>query len=164
MPDGELVAAMHSQGWIGLPDGDQVLEVNAWLTRSRDNGYTWSALQPLPFQLSSAATNIIGLKDGRLLFVWGNRTIPGIRVSVSPNGGRAWATGEGWTIREGKPLDGALWVHHQLAYDGRIYDGTHSDIGEPGSVQLADGRIMTIYYWAEPDDPVLRVEASVYEI
>ena len=164
MPDGEILAAMHSQGWIGLPDGDEVLEVNAWLSRSRDDGYTWSALRPLPFQLSSAATNIIGLQDGRILFVWGDRTIPGIRVSVSGNGGRAWATTEGWLLREGTPLDDALFVHHQLAYDGRKYDGTHSDIGEPGSTQLADGRIMTVYYWAEPDDPLRRIEAAIYEI
>ena len=41
----------------------------------------------------------------------------------------------------------------------------YTDIGEPCSVELDDGRIVTVYYWANgAADPMRYLEAAIYEL
>ncbi len=164
LPGGEIVAVMHSEETIDLPDGRQAREVNAWLARSHDAGRTWSELESLPFRVTGSATSTIRLQDGRLLFTWSDRHIPGIRVAVSGDGGRSWSDPEGWPVRDGQHVPGSRDMLQAWTHDGSVFGGVYSDIGEPCTVQMADGRIITVYYWGDPGDPLRYVEAAIFRL
>ena len=39
------------------------------------------------------------------------------------------------------------------------------DIGEPCSVQLSDGRVLTVYYWGNDSrDPILYIEGAIFTV
>ena len=130
MPDGEIVAVMHSEETIGLADGREAREVNAWLARSGDAGRTWSELESLPFRITGSATSTIRLRDGRLLFTWSDRHIPSIRIAVSDDGGRSWSDAAGWSVRDGEHIPGSNSLLQAWTHDGSVFGGTYSDIGE----------------------------------
>ena len=164
LPGGEILAVMHSEETVDLPDGRQAREVNAWLARSYDAGRTWGALESLPFRVTGSATSTIRLRDGRLLFTWSDRHVPSIRVAVSADDGRTWSDPEGWSVRDGEHIPGSRPMLQAWAHDGSVFGGIYSDIGEPCTGQLADGRIITVYYWGDPGDPLRYVEAALFSL
>ena len=164
MPDGEIIALMHSEETIDLADGRQAREVNAWLTRSHDAGRTWSVLESLPFRITGSATSTIRLHDGRLLCTWSDRHIPSIRIAVSDDGGRSWSDAAGWSVRDGEHLAGGRPMLQAWAHDGSVFGGIYSDIGEPCTCQLPDGRIITVYYWGDVDSPMRYIEAALFTL
>jgi hypothetical protein len=165
MPDGEIIAAMHTSERVKTDDGHDAHKAGVCLSRSWDDGYTWSPVEVTPIQIHGAAHHLLGLQDGRLVCVWGNRHDPSIRVAVSEDRGKTWDTGRGWPLREGEHLPELrprLTIH---AFDGSLTHDQYTDIGEPCSAQLPDGRIVSVYYWARgPDDPVRYIEAAIYSI
>jgi len=164
MPDGEMLAAMHSEEWIELVDGREAREVAAWLTRSQDEGRTWSPVETLPFRITGSATSLICLQDGRLLFTWSDRHIPSMRIAVSEDAGRTWSDSAGWSVRDGEHIPGSNPLLQAWSHDGSVFGGTYSDIGEPCTIQLYDGRIISVYYWGDSDDPMRYIEAAIFEL
>jgi hypothetical protein len=164
MADGEIIAAMHSAERVTTADGRRALRAGVWLARSRDDGQTWSPLETIPAQISGAAHHLLGLRDGRLLCVWGNRHDPSIRAMVSEDRGKSWSDGRGAVLQQDDhqaDAGQAVTVH---AYNDTVTDGMNTDIGEPCSAQLPDGRIITVYYWARRGEPLRYIEAAIYRV
>ena len=43
-------------------------------------------------------------------------------------------------------------------------DGAGQDIGYPWSVRLDANRVLTVYYFNTPDDPVRRIEGTIVRV
>jgi len=164
MADGEIIAALHSAERFTTADGRPALRAGVWLARSWDDGQTWSPLEAIPAQISGAAHHLLGLRDGRLLCVWGNRHDPSIRAMVSEDRGKSWSDGRGAVLQQDDhqaDAGQAVTIH---AYDDTVTEGLQTDIGEPCSAQLPDGRIITVYYWARRGEPLRYIEAAIYRV
>lgn len=99
-----------------------------WQAESTDDGASWQNLHDTG--LKGHPPDLLRLQDGRLLLSYGYRHTPyGVRAAVSSDGGKTWPTDQVWTLRD---------------------DGGGFDLGYPHSVQLADGTVVTVYYFVEP--------------
>ena len=91
---------------------------------STDMGRTFSAPVQLLGDLGGSPAHLIQHSSGVIYSVYGYRQVPyGIRVMKSTDDGETWET------------DNVLW-------DG----GPDGDLGYPCSVELSDGRILTVFY------------------
>jgi hypothetical protein len=115
LKDGRLMAAMReSEGGARL---DQ--------TFSDDNGYHWSAPQPLTRD-GEHPPDLLRLRSGEILLTFGQRNKPyGVQAMVSSDEGRTWGHGNRYLL---------------------AWDGDHRDLGYPVTVERADGKLVTIYY------------------
>src|SRR5581483_4291469 len=104
--------------------------IEGWL--SEDNAATWHQIARPAESTGGSVGNppsMIRLRDGRLAVTYGYRSAPyGIRARISSDGGRSW--GSEIMLRD----DAGCW-----------------DLGYPRTVQRADGKIVTVYYFN--DDP-----------
>jgi hypothetical protein len=103
---------------VSKPAPDNGQEMRQY--RSRNNGQTWSD-EHLVSGYSKHPPKLIRLQDGRLLLSYCNRRNGAIEVRFSSNEGENW--------------DPAFSVAQ-----------TSGDRGYPDSVQLANGKIVTVYY------------------
>ncbi len=116
----------------------------AWLYQSHswDNGSSWE-----PYQRTTMyghPPNLIQLGDGRVLCTYGHRREPfGIRACVSRDRGQSWES------------------QHEVVLRA---DGGGVDIGYPSSVALADGTILTAYYFHTEQNPLRRIEATHWRL
>lgn len=116
---GRLIAAMRNDG----------PEKAIWTNYSDDQGRTWTTAKQSP--MIGHPADLIQLADGRVLCTYGIRPgrhadPGGIRATFSTDNGETWQTGKEVQIRR---------------------DFLNLDIGYPESLQLADGRILTVYYF-----------------
>jgi len=96
---------------------------------SSDGGRTWSPVHPIG--VWGLPSHLMRLRDGRLLMTYGYRRPPyGNQARVSADGGRSWS----------EPL---------IVSD----DGFCGDLGYPSTVELADGRLLTVWYERLKDHP-----------
>lgn len=109
-----------------------------WTNESVDGGRTWS--RPVDTGiLSGACPRLLALRDGRLLLTFGRRIPPfGIRAMFSEDGGVTW--------------ENAAWVVRACA---------NANQGYTSSVELAPGRILTLYY-TENDQHVTGVAGTFW--
>ncbi|MBI2824889.1 MAG: exo-alpha-sialidase [Planctomycetia bacterium] len=101
------------------------------LYRSHDDGRTWQdAGIAVPDTSEGNPASLVRLRDGRLFLAYGYRKAPfDMRARLSNDGGRTW--GEDIVLRSG---------------------GGCRDLGYPRSVQRADGKVVTVYYFS--DEPL----------
>lgn len=91
---------------------------------SSDYGKTWSGPEIAP--MWGLPPHLMCLKDGNLLCSYGFRRKPfGVRACISRNQGISWDISKELILRA---------------------DGAGIDLGYPESIELADGRIFTVYY------------------
>ena len=119
MKSGRLVVAMRNHG------RDHAI----WTTYSDDDGKTWAPARKSP--LIGHPVDLIQIADGRLMATYGTRTpihaTPGgVRASFSSDEGETWDINSEVQIRN---------------------DFLNWDAGYPESIQVADGQILTIYYY-----------------
>ncbi len=114
-----------------LPDGRLLAamrsETSAHLATivSTDGGHAWTEPVVITKDREHPA-DLIVLEDGRVLMVYGVRNDPmGARAVLSEDGGTTWDTDRKVVLEDGAP---------------------NTDCGYPSSVQLDDGRIVTLYY------------------
>jgi hypothetical protein len=89
---------------------------------STDGGKSWS--RPHPIGVWGLPSHLLRLRDGRLVMSYGYRRAPfGNQARVSRDHGRSWS--EPITISD---------------------DGASGDLGYPSTVELADGRLATVWY------------------
>jgi len=101
-----------------------------WMTYSDDDGKTWAPAWKT--EMIGHPVDLIQLSDGRLLASYGIRpgihTIPGgIRACFSSDNGKTWDINTEVQLRN---------------------DLMNVDIGYPESLELPDGRVMTVYYFS----------------
>ena len=97
---------------------------------SSDGGVTWS--QPAQItQDREHPGDLIQLKNGDILLAYGERNKPfGVEAIVSHDNGKTWSAASKTVLAN---------------------DAPSTDCGYPSSVQLPDGKILTVYY--QVDDP-----------
>ena len=94
-----------------------------WLATSEDGGRTWS--RPVPTEVYGYPPHALRLRDGRILLTYGHRWHPyGQRAQLSDDG-----------------VD--FTKYRELIIRADAFDG---DLGYPSSIELDDGRILTVYY------------------
>ena len=85
--------------------------------------------------------SMVRLRDGRLALTYGVRAEPyGIRAKLSADGGRTW--GPELVLR----ADAADW-----------------DLGYPRTVQRADGKLVTVYYYNDSKAPERYIGATIWD-
>ena len=116
--------------------------IDAWVTE--DNGASWSWLnRPVPSTGGSVGSppSLIQLRDGRLALVYGYRSPPfGIRAKLSADNGLTW--GREIILRS----DAGGW-----------------DLGYPASVQRADGKIVSAYYFNSDPAGECFIAATIWD-
>lgn len=116
---GRIVTALRNHG------PDQAV----WVTHSDDAGRTWTPVKQTA--MIGHPVDLIQLQDGRLMATYGIRpgrhTTPGgVRACFSRDDGETW------------DIQSEVAIRH---------DFTNWDVGYPESLQLADGRVLTVYYY-----------------
>lgn len=117
----------------------------AWIEtyRSVDNGANWKLdTVPAPDLGEGNPASMIHLRDGRVCITYGHRAEPfSMRARLSSDGGRHWD--DEIVLRDG---------------------GGGRDLGYPRSVQRADGKVVTIYYfWEKKTGPERYIEAAIWD-
>jgi BNR repeat-like domain len=111
---------------------------------SNDDGESWQYLsRPVPDtgDKSGNPPSLIKLRDGRLAITYGHRSPPfEIRARLSADNGKTW--GKEILLRG----DGAAW-----------------DIGYTRTVQRADGKIVTAYYWTTNPKKERTIEVTLWD-
>ena len=110
-------------------------------SESHDGGMTWSKPHTIGLPHGSPA-HIIRHSSGVLVSVYGYRLKPyGERVMFSTDGGKSWLCD--YILRD---------------------DGPDIELGYPCSVELPDGKILTVYYQHEAEEKTAVIMQSVWEI
>jgi len=131
--DGSIVA--HVREKRKTPTGRVQETVQA---KSRDGGKTWSPPRKVA---DGYPSNLLRLNDGTLLMTYGIRKKPdfGIRARLSRDNGESWS--EEIIISD----EGETW-----------------DIGYPSTVQLSDGRLVTVWYEAPKEVKNAEIKQAVW--
>lgn len=111
------------------------------LFRSRDGGRTWDLQGPVT-SARQHPSHLLKLQDGRIVLTYGDRRKEqfGVGALVSDDNGETW----------GDPVR----VASMAGWDG----------GYPSSVQLPDGRVLTVYYSKKGDSEDYGVYGVVWEV
>ena len=116
---------------------------------SEDAGLTWSEPVRTDIRTGQDPADLIKLRDGRILCTYTYRYEPmGIRAVLSNDGGETWDMGNVIILRDDGSTPSKL-PRAGTADHERVYIG--GDVGYPGSTQLSDGSILTVYYITTPD-------------
>jgi hypothetical protein len=116
----------------------------AWIEtyRSLDNGKSWRLdTVPAPDLGAGNPASMIRLADGRICLSYGCRAAPyAMRARLSSDGGHSWSPEI--TLRD---------------------DGGGQDVGYPRSVQRADGRVVTVYYFHDEPQGDRYIAATIWD-
>ena len=130
--DEPFMCVVPQRFWIFAARVD--LDGFARIIRSPDRGKTWEPIIKTP--VWGYPQHLLHLRDGRLLMSYGYRRAPwGVRACLSSDNGKTWDLDNEIVIR----MDGGAAAGQKVKVGDR-------DLGYPVSVQLADGRIFTVYY------------------
>jgi hypothetical protein len=111
--------------------------------RSIDNGQSWEYVGPAAEtgDHSGNPPSMLRLRDGRLCLTYCFRAKPhGVRAKLSSDGGRTWGD-----------------VIH-LRDDGRTWD-----IGYMRTVERADGKLVSMYYYTTENDPEQHIASTIWD-
>ena len=114
--------------------------IDSWL--SRDNAKTWELLgRPVEELGEGNPPSLIKLQDGRLCLTYGHRAQPySICAKISKDNGRTWS--EEIVLRN---------------------DGSGRDLGYVRSVQRPDGKVVTLYYFQDYENPERYIGSSIWD-
>jgi Neuraminidase (sialidase) len=113
--------------------------IDAW--KSNDNGKSWQQqANPVNDTGEGNPPHLLKLKDGRLCLTYGDRKTPfGIFAKLSADCGKTWS--EPITLRN---------------------DGSGREIGYVRSVQRPDGKVVTIYYFQDKEQPERYIGCTIW--
>ena len=115
-------------GMIRVEEGN-TRTMRTWRTFSADGGLTWT--EPEEFGICGSPPHLLVHSSGAVVFTYARRTPPcGERARVSFDGGRTFG--------------------EEIVLGAEAPDWDH---GYPSSVELSDGRILTVYYQKYGADP-----------
>ncbi len=130
---------------VAVRDSGRPVQEGGWidLYESTDGGRTWAYLSR-PVANTGRGGNpptLTKLADGRLAVTYGYRDEPyGMRAVISADQGRSWSTE--YVLRA---------------------DGGNNDIGYPRTVQRADGKLVTVYYYNDDPKGDRYIAATIWE-
>lgn len=126
LPSGRIIVMMRT---TTKPYNDSDDRCYLWEAYSDDGGATWS--EPFRTPLWGFPPHLLLLDNGSVLVAYGHRRPPfGQRAAIS--------------------ADGVTWnVENEIVLRD---DAPNKDLGYPASVQLQDGRVLTVYYQSHPSD------------
>ena len=133
LPDGRILSMVRTK------------EGNYWRAHSADGGATWSPMAETPITCrGSSPADLLLLADGRALCSYGRRRPEpkGVRACLSADGGETWDVANEIVLRD---------------------DAVGVDMGYPSTKQLADGSLLTVYYW-HSDDEIRHLMATVWRL
>jgi hypothetical protein len=141
MPSSVRLSPSHILTTVRRKEGPDHF-IDAWSTEN--NGKTWRLLNRPVENTGGSVGNppsMIKLKDGRLVITYGFRSAPyGIRARISDDQGKTW--GPEIVLRD----DAGTW-----------------DLGYPRTVQRADGKIVTVYYFNDGKDQERYIAATIWD-
>jgi sialidase-1 len=109
-------------------------------TESTDGGRTWSV--PHSIGVWGLPSHLLRLADGRLLMTYGHRRPPfGNQARISTDHGRTWS----------EPILVSA-------------DGAGVDLGYPSTVELGDGRLLTVWYEKLKDAPRAVLRQAIWRL
>jgi hypothetical protein len=124
---------------IRVRNGDE-----SWIEAyySGDDGHDWTLRStPVPDTGEGNPAAMLRLADGRVCITYGVRKAPfRMAAKLSADGGKTW--GDEIVIRG---------------------DGGCRDIGYPRSVQRADGKVVTVYYWNDDPQETRYIAATIWD-
>lgn len=124
LPGGQVVSFVRTDiGW-------------GYVTRSNDNGHTWSAPQKTTIPASSH--HLLQLPTGAILLTYGDLSKK--YTTGRPTVGRLIVNP--WAAWDAQPS----YTHEQLLYDSGVNGGPTSDQANPSSAEVAPGRFITLTY------------------
>jgi hypothetical protein len=136
MKNGALLSMIRRRG---RTDGKKSWWLEAFL--SPDDGHSWYMLDQPRLPNHGNPSHMIRLRDGRIALTYGWRNIPyGVRAKLSSDEGRTWS--EELVLRQ----DGKSW-----------------DVGYPRTVQRADGKIITAYYFNDQRGKERYIAATIWD-
>lgn len=148
----------------------------SWIFRSKDGGKTWG--EPALMGRHYNETGIVVLRDGRVVAALRSEKGGNLAIAESSDQGKTWTTpvqitkdsehpGDLIQLRDGRVLlsygerNAPRGARAILSADGRTWDNSKpivladdapvTDCGYPSSVEIGNGKIVTIYY--QVDDP-----------
>ncbi|WP_339909273.1 sialidase family protein [Symmachiella dynata] len=108
---------------------------------SPDDGKSWYLLKEPVIENSGNPATLTRLKNGKLAMTYGWRRAPyGIRGRISDDDGQTWS--REFVLRD----DASSW-----------------DIGYPRSIQRADGKMVTIYYYHNDEQPQRFIGCTIWD-
>lgn len=108
---------------------------------SNDNGQNWTLREDSAINNAGNPGHMIRLRDGRIVLTYGWRLRPyGIRARISSDNGKTF--GEEIMLRD----DGGLW-----------------DLGYVRTVQRADGKLVTAYYFNDSTQVERYIAATIWD-
>ena len=123
----------------GVFDGEKSWWFEAFL--SPDDGRSWYMLDEPKIDNAGNPATLTRLEDGRIALVYGWRRAPyGIRARISSDEGQTWSS------------------EIILRDDGRSWD-----LGYPRTVQRADGKIVTVYYFNDHRGKERYIAATIWD-
>ena len=123
----------------GVFDGRKRWWVEPYL--SHDDGKSWYLLDGPVLENAGNPATLTRLKNGSLAMAYGWRLSPyGLRARISSDDGQTW------TRETSLRSDGTSW-----------------DIGYPRTVQRADGKCVTIYYYHNTDSPERFMACTIWD-
>ena len=116
-------------------------------TESIDGGYTWSQPKEIPdknaLPIKGYPPHLLKLQDGRILLSYGYRLEPfGERALMSHDKGETWD------------------VENEIA----ISNAPNGDLGYPSSIELSDGRVLTVYYQADNPGEMPCLMGTIWQV
>ncbi len=109
-------------------------------TESNDGGKTWSV--PKSTDIYGLPSHLLRLRDDRLVMTYGHRRKPfGNQARISSDNGSTWS--------------------NSLIVSG---DGPGGDLGYPSTVELDDGRLLSIWYEKLADSPRAVLRQAIWNV
>lgn len=152
-PDGTIVCIARAD-WVPVNDANKPADVGTdpnpgvmygyylYQSESKDFGKTWS--HPIQLPIWGHPAELVSLESGDLLMVYGDRRPPySVRAILSRDNGRTWDLRSMRTLFESKRTRGI-------------------DFGYPVATQLADGRIVCLFYDYSSADTQMKSSHGIY--
>jgi hypothetical protein len=122
----------------GVLDGTKQWWLEAFL--SPNDGRSWYQLDKPNIDNAGNPATLTRLQDGRIVMVYGSRHSPyGIRARISSDEGQTWS------------------AETMVRGDGRSWD-----LGYPRTVQRADGKLVTVYYFNNTSQKERYIAATIW--